>query len=504
MKKVKISILLFSCMVLSFLLTNCKSSQMIEYSQATIVQTSKAGDKLAHKGTFDLSETAETNTEIIKINPEQKFQEIVGIGGAFTGSSAYVLNQLNKEKRDEVIRAYFAPEGAAYSLMRAQIGGSDFSVYSYSYAETPGDKELKDFSIKEEEKELLPLIKDAQKVSKDGFNILGSPWTAPRWMKDNNAWYGGSLKPEYLSTWALYLSKYIKAYEKEGIPIWGITPENEPVGNGGQWDSMIFTPEQMRDFIKNHLGPQFEKDKINSKILCFDQNRDEVGKWAETILSDKDAAKYIWGTAVHWYASTTSWFLEVLDSVHNKFPDKQIMHTEACVDNDVPVWNNDEWYWSKLATDWGYEWAAEKDKPLHPMYVPVSRYANDIIGGINSWLTGWIDWNIVLDDKGGPNHAKNWAVAPVLIKPETGEVYYTPLFYVLNHFSKYIRPGAHRIGVECSTKDLMVTACLNKDNKIAVEVYNSTEKAINYSVQLGGKNIKAAIPGNAIQTIIIQ
>jgi glucosylceramidase len=504
MKKTKVLIQLSICVVLLIFLTNCKSGQMSEYSKATIVQTSKAGDKLADKGTFNLSETAEANSEIIKLNPEQKFQEIAGIGGAFTGSSASVLNQLSKEKRDEVILAYFAPEGAAYSLMRAQIGGSDFSVYSYSFAETPGDMELKDFSIKEDEKELLPLIKDAQKISKDGFNILGSPWTAPRWMKDNNAWYGGSLKTECYPTWALYLSKYIKAYEKEGIPIWGITPENEPVGNGGQWDSMIFTPEQMRDFIKNHLGPQFEKDKINSKILCFDQNRDEVSKWAETILSDKNAAKYIWGTAVHWYASTTSWFPEVLDSVHNKFPDKQIMHTEACVDNDVPVWKNDEWYWSKLATDWGYEWAAEKDKHLHPMYVPVSRYANDIIGGINSWLTGWIDWNIVLDDKGGPNHAKNWAVAPVLVKPETGEIYYTPLFYVLNHFSKYIRPGAHRIGVECSTKNLMVTACLNKDKKIAVEVYNSTENAINYSIQLGGKNIKTVIPRNAIQTIVIQ
>ncbi len=490
--------------ILLIILTNCNGDSMTEYSKAKIIQTSKAGDKLADKGTIELSNESASNTEVIKLNPEQKFQEILGIGGSFTGSSAYVLNRLSKEKREEVIKAYFSPEGAEYSLMRSQIGGSDFSVYSYSYAETHGDKELNDFTIQEDLKELIPLIKDAQKVSKDGFNIIASPWTAPRWMKDNNAWYGGSLKPEYVSTWALYISKYISDYEKQGIPIWGITPENEPLGNDSHWDSMHFTAEQMRDFIKHHLGPQFQKDKINSKILCFDQNRDEVKKWTETILGDKEAAKYIWGTAVHWYSSTVSWYPEVLNEVHNKFPDKHIIHTEGCIDNDVPVWQNDNWYWDKLATDWGYEWAPEKDKHLHPMYVPVSRYANDIIGGINSWLTGWIDWNIVLDDKGGPNHASNWAIAPVLVKPETKEVYYTPLFYVMNHFSKFIRPGAHRIGFECSSKDLMVTACINKDNNIAVEIYNSTEKEIKYSIQIGGKNINYHIPSSALQTVIIK
>ncbi len=490
--------------VLLILLTHCKGGDMIDYSKATIIQTSKAGDKLVDKGTLALSGETASNVNVIEILPGERFQEIMGIGGSFTQSSAYVLKQLSKEKRDEVISAYFSPEGAAYSLMRSQIGGSDFSVYSYSYAEAPGDASLNNFTIKEDMAELVPLIKDAQKVSKDGFSIVASPWTAPRWMKDNNAWYGGSLKPEHNPTWALYISKYIKAYEKEGIPIWGITPENEPMGNDAHWDSMIFTPEQMRDFIKNNLGPQFEKDKINSKILIYDQNRDEVKRWAETILTDKDAAKYVWGTAVHWYSSTISWYPEVLTELHKNYPDKHLMHTEGCIDNDVPVWQNDDWYWDKLATDWGYEWAAEKDKHLHPVYSPVSRYANDIIGGLNSWLTGWIDWNIVLDDKGGPNHASNWAVAPVLVKPETGEVYYTPLFYIMNHFSKYIRPGARRIGVKNSSKDLMITSCINPDNKIAVEIYNSTENVIEYTIKLNGKNVSYKIPDKAIQTVIIK
>ena len=180
------------------------------------------------------------------------------------------------------------------------------------------------------------------------------------------------------------------------------------------------------------------------------------------------------------------------------------MHTEGCVDADVPVWQDDSWYWNKTATDWGYTWASEKDKPLHPEYKPVFRYARDIIGGLNSWFVGWVDWNIVLDDKGGPNHVSNWAVAPVLAKAETDEVYYTPIYYVLSHFSKYIRPGARRIAVESGIENLMVTACLNPDNSIALEIFNPDDKPVEYLLQLGGKTVQFGIHGSAIQTVLFQ
>lgn len=495
--------LLGGALILMIILTGCNNTESINYSKASVVQTSEAGDKLAEKDNLVLSNEINSGNDVIQIFPGQKYQEIEGFGGSFTGSSAYVLSRLSKEKRNEVIRAYFSKKGADYSLMRSQIGGSDFSVNSYAYDNTTDDKNLNDFSIKEDLNYLIPLIKDAQKVSKDGFKILASPWTAPKWMKDNNAWYGGSLKPEYYQTWALYISKYIKAYQKEGIPIWAITPENEPLGNDSHWDSMIFTPEQMKDLIKNNLGPQFEKDTLDTKIYIYDQNLDEVKEWTDVILNDPAAAKYTWGTAVHWYASTISWYPKTLNELHEKFPAKHILHTEACIDNDVPVWENDKWYWSKLATDWGYEWASEKDKPMHPMYKPVFRYARDIIGNLNSWVTGWIDWNIVLNDKGGPNHANNWAVAPVIVKPETNEVYYTPLYYVMCHFSKYIRPGAYRIGVKTDIKNLMITACLNPDKSIAVEIFNTSDNPIQYEINLGNKNMQFKIPGNALQTVLI-
>lgn len=494
-------IILFIYMPLLFCYQNSNS---INYVKATVIQTSKAGDKLNKKATIKLSNYTNIDIPIIEIEPDVRFQKIEGFGGAFTSSSAYLLSKLSKIKRRQILEAYFSSKGANYSLMRNQIGGSDFSVYSYSYDDMPCDTNLINFSIREDSKYIIPIIKDAQKISADGFKIIASPWTAPKWMKDNNAWYGGSLKLQYYPTWALYISKYIKAYRKEKIPIWGITPENEPLGNNAHWDSMVFTPQQMRDFIKNDLIPLFEKENLETKIFIYDQNCDEAEKWTNVILGDSINRKYISGIAIHWYSSSISWFADVLNELHKNFPTKEILHTEACIDTDIPIWNDDNWYWSKLATDWGYEWASEKDKPLHPKYKPVFRYAMDIIGNLNNWVSGWIDWNIVLNEKGGPNHANNWAIAPVIVKPETNEVYYTPLYYIMCHFSKYIRPGAYRIGVKTKIKNLMTTACLNPDGKIALEIFNPTEKSVQYEIKIVNKYLHFKIPGNSLQTVVLK
>ena len=322
-------------------------------------------------------------------------------------------------------------------------------------------------------------------------------------MKDNNDWNDGSLEPELYPTWALYFSKYIRAYEEQGIDIWGVTIENEPLGNGGQWESMRFTPESMAEFLRDHLGPRLEQDGIDARILIYDQNRDHVEEWVDVILGDPEAAKFAWGAAVHWYSSTYEWYPEALAAIHERFPDKQILHTEGTIDAEVPVWQDDDWYWQREATDWGYDWAPEEDKPLHPKYVPAFRYARDIIGGLNSWLVGWIDWNMVLDTEGGPNHAENWCIAPVIASPETDEVYYTPLYYVLAHFSKYIRPEAVRIGIAESPENLMATAFRNADGSIVVALLNQSESEVEYAVTLEGRQVESSIAASAVQTLIL-
>jgi glucosylceramidase len=437
----------------------------------------------------------------ITINPDCTYQKILGFGGSFTESAAFIINNLPKIKQDEILNAYFSPAGAAYSLTRTHINSCDFSLKNYAYAEVAGDTDLIYFSLQEDKDDLIPLIKNAMQVPGAEFKIISSPWTAPPWMKDNNQWNGGSLKPEYYSTWALYFLKYIQAYQKEGIEIWGVTVENEPLGNGDQWESMLFTPAEMREFVKMYLGPQFKQDGISTKILIYDQNRDHLDQWASEIMSDPDAAKYVWGTAVHWYSSTVDWYPETLRQVHDRFPEKHLLHTEGCIDSEIPVWQDDDWYWRKEATDWGYDWAPEEDKPLHPKYVPVFRYARDMIGGLNSWLTGWIDWNIVLNRQGGPNHANNWCIAPVIVDTDAEEIYYTPLYYSMCHFSKYVRPGAYRIGIESGITELMYTACLN-DNNLVVIILNQGNLDHDYEIKINKKSVRLNIPSFSIQTLV--
>ncbi len=475
----------------------------ISEMKVEVFETSASGNSLSKRINFSLS--ADSATIRISIQPEEKFQEITGFGGAFTEASAHLLNQMSQDKRDEIMEAYFGESGARYSLTRTHINSCDFSLSNYSYADVPGDTELSHFSIEPDLDDLIPMIKSAQKVSKEGFRILASPWTAPPWMKDNNAYVGGKLLPEYHDSWALFFSKYIKAYQEQGIPIWGVTVENEPLGNGNNWESMHYTPKEMTDFVRDYLGPKLETDGFGEvKILGYDQNREHLNEWIDAMYKSEENAQYFDGTAIHWYASTYEVFPDALQYAHKKAPGQHLIQSEACVDAEIPHWQEDAWYWEKEATDWGFDWALEKDKYLHPKYVPVYRYARDIIGCLNNWVDGWIDWNMVLDRKGGPNWFKNWCVAPVIVDPEQNQVYYTPLFYTLSHFSRYIRPGAYRVGFEVSESDIEVTAAENPDGSLIVVLFNPTEQSRSYRLEIDDSSFSGDISGQAIQTLVVK
>ncbi len=485
--------------IMAFLLTSCKESNDLEVQ---VYETSAQGNSLKKITEFSVSE----NALAITLNPKETFQTITGFGGSFTESSAHLLYRLSAANRKKILDAYFSEEGANYSLTRTHINSCDFSLKQYAYAMVDGDKKLDSFSIEEDKKNnLIPMIFEAKSISKNGFKIISSPWTAPPWMKDNKKWVGGKLLPEYNDTWALYYSKYIDAYKKEGIDIWGLTVINEPHGNGNNWESMLFSPQEMTDFVQNHLGPSLEANgKSDVKILGYDQNRAGLKEWTDAMYKDEKTSKYFAGTAIHWYESTYDFFPEALQYAHAKAPNKYLIQTEACVDAEIPHWNDDVWYWKKEATDWGWDWASEKDKHLHPKYAPVNRYATDIIGCLNNWVDGWVDWNMVLDKQGGPNWFKNWCTAPVIVDPEKDEVYFTPLYYVMAHFSKFIRPGAVRIGFECADKELMVTAAQNPDGSIALVVFNPGEKEKAFNISIHKQTVNAVISAKAIQTIVIK
>ncbi len=482
------------------ILSGCNSTQ--SGLNIEVYETSASGNKLTNIESYK----GDSANIYIQLLPEETYQKIIGFGGAFTEASASLLNQLSNDKRQEIIESYFGQSGARYSLTRTHISSCDFSLKNYTYAPVEDDTSLANFSIKEDMDDLIPMIKDAQAVSKDGFKILASPWTAPPWMKDNKHYVGGKLLPEFYDSWALFFSKYLSAYKSEGIDIWGVTVENEPLGSGDNWESMHFTAKEMVDFTANHLGPQLETDGYgNVVILGYDQNRgDDLKEWADVMFKDDASSKYFDGTAVHWYSSTYDWMPESLEYTHQKSPNKLLIQTEGCVDAEVPHWQDDKWYWTKEATDWGWIWAQGEARKYHPKYVPVYRYARDIIGCMNSWVEGWIDWNMVLDRQGGPNWFGNWCVAPVIVDQDANEVYYTPLYYTLAHFSKFIRPGALRIGFNCTDQELMLTGVQNPDGSIVVVILNMSSESKLINLTLDSESASVMISDKAIQTIIIK
>jgi glucosylceramidase len=488
--------------LLSILIALCLCScQKEKEMEIKVYETSENGNKLK-----EITQFPENDNKIkIIINPEEKFQTITGFGGSFTEASAYLLNRLSKKNRQKILEAYFGDDGAKYSLTRTHIASCDFSLSNYTYAKVENDLFMEHFTIEDDKDDLIPMILEAKAISKDGFKIISSPWSCPPWMKDNKNYVGGKLLPEYNDAFALYFSKYLDAYKKEGIDIWGVTVINEPHGNGNNWESTHFSPEEMTLFVQNHLGPKLEKDGWNDvKIFGYDQNRAGLPEWVDAMYKNEETSKYFAGTAIHWYESTYDFFPNALQYAHKKAPNKFLIETEGCVDSEIPHWQDDAWYWKKEATDWGWDWASEKEKHLHPKYAPVNRYATDIIGCLNNWVDGWVDWNMVLDRQGGPNWFKNWCVAPVIVDPEKDEVYFNPLYYVMAHFSKFMRPGAIKIGCSISNNELMATAVKNPDGTIAIAIFNPTEKEQTIELNFNNQKKNSFISAKALQTVVIK
>ncbi|MGD9298057.1 MAG: hypothetical protein PVG47_11725, partial [Chromatiales bacterium] len=396
--------------------------------------------------------------------------------------------------------------------------------------------------IRDESFDLIPMIRQALSIKKkhaeSELRIVASAWTAPPWMKDIEDWYqppssengltgyGGVLKPGYESAYADYLLRYIDAYREQGIRIWGITPVNEPLGNNGQWESMHFTAESQKAFIRDHLGPKLRESAYKDiNLLIYDQNRDLLEAWMDEICSDPATARYVDGAAVHWYESSFKVYEDVFDRVHAKYPNCPILHTEGCIDNlgnDAPAgildpagykesgwFRNDAFWWNDNATDWAYSatWPGV-DADDHPAYTPVHRYARNIIVSLNYWVTGWIDWNIVLDKRGGPNHAGNFCGAPIMIDTASGDVYYTPVFSILSQFSRTIRPGDRVVSTEiCRDKEMPDTlyacATISSERVLTVQILNTGKKSCEYRLQIGNSNAVVELDGNSLQTIRI-
>lgn len=439
-------------------------------AQATNTRLTRTGEL-----TFAPLAQPSEKQQCVFVDRTHAFGTLVGIGGAITDASAETYAKLPAEKQAELVRAYYDPvNGIGYSLIRTHINSCDFSSRSYTYV-ADGDRELKTFDIAPDRELRVPLIKAALKLASGGMAVFASPWSPPAWMKDNrDMLHGGKLLPEFREAWAEYFVKFIRAYEAEGIPIWGVTVQNEPMAVQ-IWESCIFTAEEERDFVRDHLGPTFAKSGLGDrKIIGWDHNRTQLYHRASVLLSDPAAARYLWGVGMHWYVEDS---FENVQRVHDAFPDKGILFTEGC---NGP-------FDATQMNDWNL----------------AEAYGRSMINDLNHGALGWTDWNILLDERGGPNHVGNFCFAPVHGDTRTGELHFTPAYYYIGHISKFVRPGARRIIASPTVDRLLTTAFLNPDGSIAVVVMNASDQAQPFSVWIDGVAAPTESAPHSIMTVVL-
>lgn len=456
---------------------------MLPIASPLEIHTTASGtdQRLAHTGTVTLAPGKQpTEGEIsVFVDPSKAYQPLLGIGGAITDASAEVFARLAPADQARLLQAYYDPEqGIGYSLLRTTIHSSDFSSASYTYVDD-GDAALETFSVAHDRQFRLPLLRRAIAAAGGRITTFASPWSAPAFMKDNGSLLkGGHLRPEFADAWARYYVAFVRAYEAEGVPIWGLTVQNEPMATQ-RWESMIYGAEAERDFLKNHLGPVMERAGLGDrKLIVWDHNRDLMTQRARVIFEDPEASRYAWGLGFHWYETWAGGapMHANVGAVHRAWPDKHLLLTEATVEGFNPA---------RLLS-----------------FANAERYGAALINDFNQGAEGWTDWNILLDETGGPNHVGNFCFAPVHADSHTGALTFTPSFYYLGHFSKFIRPGARRVEAAASRSNLLTTAFLNTDGRLATVVMNPTDSAVDYKFFVGRDEALASIPAHAIQTLV--
>jgi len=459
----------------------CNSTYCDEYDPVVAVDgqilhyvSDRPEGRRLEKSLLAWDDSSSTVGVTITLDRDVKYQKIIGFGGAFTDAAGINIAHLTSEAQESLIRAYYSEQGSEYGLGRVNIGGCDFSDRPYTYCDTEGDVELATWALERDDTELkIPYMNMAKEVASKDLKMYGSPWSAPAWMKSNNALNGqGYLLPEYYQTWADYYVKFLNAYSELGVDMWGLTAQNEPVDgeiDGFTFNCMGWNASTQATWIGEYLGPTLEAAGYGHlQLMAFDDQRPYLPVWADTIMASS-AAQYVAGWAVHWYTD----FLGLpgtLDRVQEMYPDKFILFTEACTGS--------------------YPW--ELQKVLLGSWERGQEYTNDIIENLNHFSTGWTDWNLVLDMNGGPNWANNFVDAPIIVNRDTDEFYKQPMYYSLAHFSKFIPEDSYRVGLSAEGYDadrVQMVGLERPDGRMVVVVTNRhTDQRVKVRLVEGGKS----------------
>ena len=393
----------------------------------------------------DWAEKPNAEMKLIKVYPNITGQEILGFGGAFTEAAAYTWSKMDAAAQAKFIDLYFGESGNRYNFCRTHIQSCDFSLKSRAYVEE-NDNSLQSFSIEKDKEYLIPLIKAALDAN-GAIQLLASPWSPPAFMKTNGEMiHGGKLKPEYYDAWAEIMVRYVLAYKEEGIVVSRLTIQNEPCATQ-TWDSCLYSAAEEKEFACKYLRKKLDASGLEAvQLLVWDHNKDLIIDRTDEIFADTEAVDRIDGIAFHWYSGD---HFDALQYVHNKYPGKSLIFTEGCVEYSR---------FSKASlTDNG------------------EMYAHDIIGNLNAGMNAFIDWNLLLDEKGGPNHVGNFCDAPIMYNVETGQMDVKLSYYYIGHFSRFIKPGAKHVLSTKYTDKLDCVGFRNPDGEMVLIVLNRTD-----------------------------
>jgi len=480
--------------------THC-DNERLEFSadSISVFTTSKDGRRLEQEELqFNTQADESTNIEddsdkldpshlLITLHEGQHEQTLTGFGGALTDAASLNILSLSSGAQQNLLESYFGPGSSNYNMIRVPMAGCDFSTRAYTYLDTRDDYNLTTFALADEDVNYkIPLLERIKAISEEkDLRIFASPWTAPSWMKTNQKPTGlGKLKglagEKYSKTWASYFVKFIQAYEAAGVKIWGITTQNEPsMGTyiRCKWQELGWTSDKHRDFIKTDLGPALRDNGLDDvKVIALDDSRPFLRSWADKLFGDPETNDFVDGLGLHWYWNTFLWPASIQRAVHNKYPDKFLLPTEACNINNNKV----------LLGDWESG----------------VKYSTDIMENLNNWAVGWVDWNLCLDEQGGPNWVGNYVDSPIIVNTTSDEFYKQPMYYHLQHFSRFLQNGAVRVITETNgvNTNLMIFTGKNPDNRLVLVAINPTEDGIQATVANGDKRFEIEVPGNSIQT----
>lgn len=476
--------------------TNCDllgSVKIPEAGMAKLYESNKKGERFKSSDLKFVNSSKDSWFQVeITIDRTKKYQEILGFGGAFTDAAAINILSLPDQLQDLIIRGYYSSDGLDYTVGRVPIASCDFSTHVYSYDDVPGDVNLTHFNLTKEDFEFkIPLIQRAKKMQNRPIKLFASPWSAPGWMKDSGITFGaGLLKEKYYQTWAEYFVKFLKSYEDNNVSIWGLTVENEP--SAGfipfyPFQSMGFTPFSESRFLKNNLIPTLRVNNFGPtkvKLMIMDDQRFYLPIWPQWGLRDKEVRNSVSGIAFHWYWNAFS-PLYNLDQTHSAFPEKFLLSTEACSGSGI---------FEKPSVQLGSWHRAE-------------QYAYDIIQDLLHWTTGWVDWNLALDVRGGPNWVKNFVDSPIIVNSTSREFYQQPVYFALAHFSKFIPPGSVRIDTKVKgwlfRWFIEVAGFERPDKAITLIIINRFFFTVKYTLNdnMWGY-LSNSIPGHTIQSYI--